>query len=144
MKPEALGPASAKAVSALHQRCFDHGWSEAEFTALLHLSSSHLHAVREKNTLIGFILCRSALDEAELLTICTHPDKRGKGIGRRLLDHAHAHLAAEGIGRIFLEVSVMNRQARRLYDRAGYSEIARRKAYYRDGSDACVMEKTLL
>lgn len=52
-------------------------------------------------------------------------------------------MSEAGAARIFLEVSVENAAARRLYARAGYTQIGRRKAYYADGTDALVLEKWL-
>lgn len=144
MKIETLGPSSAALLSTVHARCFDQPWSEAEFAALLHLKSSLLLASRNGNALLGFILSRQALDEAEVLTLCVAPETRGRRIGQKLLERSHAELLRQGVTRQFLEVSTDNQAAQRLYSRAGYSEIARRTGYYRDGSDALILEKTLL
>ena len=51
--------------------------------------------------------------------------------------------ANAGAARLFLEVSEVNAPALALYEAAGYAEIGRRKAYYRDGSDARVLGRTL-
>lgn len=144
MSLEQLGPSSAGAIARLHAQCFEPGWSEREFASLLHLPANHLCAWRPKGEIQGFVLCRQALDEAEILTICVAPSARGKGLGLKLIERAHHDLSKNGIARLFLEVSTANIPARRLYDQAGYSEIGRRKAYYRDGNDALVLEKTLI
>ena len=55
-------------------------------------------------------------------------------------------LAGMGVRSLFLEVDEGNAAARRLYERAGFAEVGRRKAYYQkaDGSaaTALVMKRT--
>jgi len=45
---------------------------------------------------------------------------------------------------IFLEVRADNAVAIRLYERAGFQDIALRKNYYRDGQDAHVLKLELV
>lgn len=140
---EKLAAASAAQLAALHARCFDHPWSEAEFASLLHLPSSLALGQREDGVLLGFVLSRIAADEAEILTVGVSPQSRRTGCGRSLLSSLHEQAFERGVERIFLEVSDINHAARALYERAGYTEAGRRARYYRDGSDALVLEKTL-
>jgi ribosomal protein S18 acetylase RimI-like enzyme len=44
-------------------------------------------------------------------------------------------------GRVLLEVSARNDGALAFYATEGFTEIDRRPAYYRDGSDAVVMQR---
>lgn len=49
------------------------------------------------------------------------PDRRGRGVGRRLLDAAERALAAEGVEVVALEAMAGNDDARRFYERRGYA-----------------------
>ncbi|WP_300552749.1 ribosomal protein S18-alanine N-acetyltransferase [Maricaulis sp.] len=140
---ERLTAASARRLAAVHGRCFDHSWSEAEFASLLHLSSSIALGKGDAGILHGFVLARVAADEAEILTIGVDPDQRRGGCGQALLKSLHEYVRKQGVVRVFLEVSDVNTAARALYERNGYTETGRRARYYRDGSDALVLEKTL-
>jgi [ribosomal protein S18]-alanine N-acetyltransferase len=60
-----------------------------------------------------------------------------------LLEAAEARAAAAGALEMFLEVAEENAAARALYGRGGYVVVGCRRGYYRDGSDALVMRKTL-
>lgn len=140
---EPAGPAAGDAMAELHGHCFATPWSSKEFTALLHQSTSQAELAWSGRILAGLSLFRLAVDEAEILTICTHPDQQGRGLASKLLNVSEDRAEAAGIGRIILEVSTANFAARRVYDRAGYSEIACRKAYYSDGTDALILEKIL-
>ncbi|QNL19852.1 ribosomal protein S18-alanine N-acetyltransferase [Hyphobacterium sp. CCMP332] len=129
-------------LADLHARCFPRGWSSTELAQLaaepgvIALSAGTPRAA-------GFILVRVALDEAEVLTLATDPDRRRAGIGRSLLAEALTEARHAGAKTAFLEVSDQNAAAISLYQSAGFVQGGRRRAYYPDGSDALVMEKTL-
>ena len=143
LKIERVNAQSAARMAEIHQACFDKPWSTIEFSALLHLSNVAGLILQRQGKPSGLALIRAAIDEAEILTICVHPDGRKKGAGRALLEMTESEASHLGARRLFLEVSVKNSAARALYDRAGYSEIGRRSAYYADGTDALVLEKAL-
>lgn len=87
----------------------------------------------------GMILMRLAADEAEVLTIAVSPAVRRRGIASALLAEATTQAAAAGAAAIFLEVSVANIAAMRLYTAAGFHEVGQRRHYYSDGADALVL-----
>lgn len=70
--------------------------------------------------------------------IAVHPDHRGRGIGRRLLERALVVLASEGAVRVKLEVRASNDRAIALYERYGFTAHHRLSGYYDDGEDALV------
>ena len=113
------------ALAHLHGRAFDHGWSAAEFERLLAQDTVALFAEAQ-----GFVLIQSVLDEAEILTLATDPDHRGRGMARRVLQEAIHTLESRGIRRLFLEVAEDNGAARALYAAQGFVETGRRKGYY--------------
>ena len=78
----------------------------------------------------GFILARRAPGEEELLLIGVRPDRRGRGVGRQLIE-LFASIAREGgAERIFLEMRA-NNPAESLYRQCGFEPIGRRVNYYR-------------
>lgn len=130
------------ALAPLHAQAFAAPWSAREFAELL--SQPGVVAIAESD---GFVLIRIVLDEAEILTLAVLPKARRQGLGRRLVEEAAVAATKGGAARLFLEVAEDNAPARALYDRAGFSQIGRRKAYYAaaDGSrtDAVVMSRDL-
>jgi ribosomal protein S18 acetylase RimI-like enzyme len=58
--------------------------------------------------------------------LAAYPEFRGRGLGTRLLAEAEAIASGTGATAISLIVAEENRGAKRLYERAGYREIARR------------------
>lgn len=141
--PEAVWASSAAELADLHAHCFPQPWSEAEFASLLNLPGCSAWVCREAGRFVALALFRQAVDEAEVLTLATHPDCRRSGHADNILTTGEKALLDQGVGRVFLEVSTANPGALSLYSRAGYDELARRPAYYRDGSDALVLEKWL-
>lgn len=94
--------------------------------------------------LIGYAGIMIAGDTADLHTIGTRVP--GQGIGRALLAWCEDQAVRAGAARMLLEVREDNARARRVYARAGYREIDRRRGYYRirgRGIDALVMERAL-
>jgi ribosomal-protein-alanine N-acetyltransferase len=91
----------------------------------------------------GVALARVTADEAELLTIAVIPSARRRGIARALL-LAEMRIANDlGARQMFLEVAVDNRNGLALYRSLGFDDVGRRRAYYANGQDACVMRVTL-
>ena len=80
-----------------------------------------------------------------VLTVNVHPERRGAGLGRRVLTALEARLAAMGARRLRLEVNVANVDALRLYEAAGYVRAGRLVGYYQtyEEPDAYVYEKAL-
>ena len=57
---------------------------------------------------------------AELKTLAVLPDRRGAGLGTRLLETVYAELRAVGIRELLIGVLAANRDAARLYERYGF------------------------
>jgi ribosomal-protein-alanine N-acetyltransferase len=145
-----LSPASprdARAMAALHGASFKRGWSDGEFERLVSDRNVVVHRATVGRNLVGFILSRIAGDEAEILSVAVASFRRGKGLGRRLLDLNLRRLAGLGVRAVFLEVGDDNVPALRLYQRAGFREVGRREGYYRDqagkASTALVLRRDL-
>lgn len=78
-------------------------------------------------------------DQAEVQTIGVHPDSRGSGLGRALLQEL---LAVAGERPVLLEVRTDNDPALRLYESVGFRRIGLRRKYYRpSGADAYTMRR---
>lgn len=125
-------PRDAAAIAALHGKSFHRGWSDGEIESLLLDRNVIAHRAIVGRGLVGFILSRMAIDEAEILSVAIAPARRGRGLSRRLLDLHLRRLAGIGVHRVFLEVDEGNIPARKLYARAGFRDVGRREAYYSD------------
>ena len=83
---------SAVECARLHAMGFPHPWDPHDFERLIGGETSFGHAaieIRNPRRLLGFILCRQAADEAEVLTIVVDPSEpspraRGPDSWRRI------------------------------------------------------------
>ncbi|MCK5717756.1 MAG: ribosomal protein S18-alanine N-acetyltransferase [Thiomargarita sp.] len=83
---------------------------------------------------MGYGILSIAADEAELLNLCIHPKWQACGYGHRLLTHLLQYAQNKNVHRIFLEVRISNTAAITLYDKTGFKEVGKRKAYYQNGT----------
>lgn len=83
-----------------------------------------------------------ATEPAELLRIGVLAPHLRRGLAGRLLRRGD-ELASRCTERLILEVSAGNGPALACYQSHGFREFSRRRNYYRDGSDALLLEKRL-
>lgn len=144
---EPAGLRDAPRLSQLHRASFHRGWGTEEFEQILIERNALAHRLRLGGSVIGFIVSRTAADEAEILSVAVAQKYRGQGFSRDLLRTHLGHLAGHGLKTVFLEVEENNRPARALYERAGFRVVGRRDRYYKDSSgeqlNAVVMRRDL-
>ncbi|HYD30645.1 MAG TPA: GNAT family N-acetyltransferase, partial [Azospirillaceae bacterium] len=143
----------AEFLGALHAACFpDDVWDGAAMAALL-ATPGTWGLIAADGTCsppepAGLILCRSMVDEAEILTFGVRLMARRRGVGRVLLNAALRHAQAQGVAQVFLEVAEDNLPARSLYADSGFAQVGRRSGYYQKAHapalDALVLMKDLL
>jgi ribosomal-protein-alanine N-acetyltransferase len=138
------GPRDAASLAALHGASFSRGWGESEFEQLLTDRSVVVDRAASGRHNVGFIVSRSAADEAEILSVAVARAWQGRGLARGLLDLHLRRLAGLRLRAVFLEVDEDNRPARRLYARAGFREVGRRPGYYSGGKSALVLRRDLV
>lgn len=95
------------------------------------------------NDILGFAVIVTVENQAELHNIAIVPQQQGNGLGSLFLKALVAALPML-VEQCYLEVRVSNFRAIRLYQRMGFSKIAERKDYYRNGlgrEDAVIMAK---
>jgi ribosomal protein S18 acetylase RimI-like enzyme len=91
--------------------------------------------------LTGYAVSLTAGDVTDLLRIGVAPPARRRGLAAALLDDLLRHTG--DADRMLLEVSAGNRDALAFYESRGFSRIHVRPRYYRDGSDALVLQRSL-
>jgi [ribosomal protein S18]-alanine N-acetyltransferase len=120
-------------IGLIERASFSDPWGEGEFGSVLDAEQT-IFLVAEDQTVgevSGYSIALSVLDESEILNIAVDPARRGLGLGGLLLDAAIEQARGRGATAVFLEVRESNDSARRLYASRGFSEISRRKKYYR-------------
>ncbi|SFR99330.1 GNAT family N-acetyltransferase [Yoonia litorea] len=127
MTPESLAETHALAFADAR------GWQADEFAALLKHPGTFAAGSTD-----SFVLIRVIGDEAEIMTVATHPQKQRRGLARKALVDAERRASDRGATTIFLEVAEDNPPARALYDASGYREVGRRADYYTRKNSAAV------
>ena len=125
MTPEGLAQTHAAAFT--DQR----PWSADEFAALLSQTGVILCGDTK-----SFVLGRVIVDEAEVLSLATHPDHQRKGLARAALAQFLILACNQGAVRVFLEVAELNIPAKSLYLNNNFKIIGNRPRYYvtKDGA----------
>ncbi len=135
----------APVLTALRNASFKSAWDNDTFAQMLSQPGVAAWIWQGEHPL-GFILVRTAADEAEIITIAVLPIHRRSGIGAALLDAAMTALRHAKIQNVFLEVAANNDAARALYATAGFLACGQRPGYYQDGdtrTDAVIMKSAL-
>jgi len=94
-------------------------------------------------TVLGYVVSDTVPNHGRpighIKDLAVRPERRGEGIGTRLLDRSLDVLGAEGARRVKLEVRESNDRARSLYRRFGFEHSHAVPGYYDDGEDALVL-----
>jgi ribosomal-protein-alanine N-acetyltransferase len=124
---------------------FSAPWSLNGFLKEIENPVSELWALMSDKVLLGYFCIWVVREELQLLDLAVHPTHRSRGHGSCLLTKMIDLALSRGISRIWLEVRVSGRAARRLYEKLGFVESGRRRNYYTDpAEDAIVMSLGLL
>jgi len=82
--------------------------------------------------LCGFVCAQVVANEWEIENVVVAAAFLRRGIANELLLELIQRAQNEAASAILLEVRESNRLARQLYEKRGFSEVGRRRAYYRD------------
>ncbi len=133
------------AVLRIEQSLFGaDSWSEESLASEL-VAEGHLMLVANDDigAVVGYAATMVVGEVADLLRIGVAREHQRQGIASDLLDEVVRAVRADGAGRMLLEVSAWNVAAVEFYRVHQFVTIDRRTSYYRDGSDALVMERLL-
>ncbi|OCW55904.1 GNAT family N-acetyltransferase [Hoeflea olei] len=124
----------AHTASRLHGEAFSRAWGEGEFESLISQASVFGFIAcpegRARDQAAGFVLCREAAGEAEILSIGISPRHRRAGLGWRLMRSAIQEARRRDAEEMFLEVDETNLAAVAMYRKLGFVQVGERRAYY--------------
>ena len=131
-------------IMKLETASFDNdAWPEETFKSELAAKHTYYILALEENVVVGYagLSKLPGSDQADIQTIAVREDKRGLGIGKKLMDTLTLQATELGAKEIFLEVRADNSIAQKLYKLFGFKQIGTRKKYYQpDGVDAFIMK----
>ena len=131
-------------VVSIEEASFSCPWSQSSFESTLRCPTSHPFVYRKNGTILGYAVCSTVFEMAELYDIAVAPDCRKAGIGAKLLDFVIEYCRNAGAENLFLEVRRSNESAKRLYEKKGFVQDSVRKNYYKNPvEDAILMHLCL-
>ena len=129
-------------VAELEKICFSDPWSENSIASELDNQLSFWLVALEGEIVAGYIGSQTVMDETDMMNVAVHPDFRRQGIAEALVNGLVEQLKDMGSHCLTLEVRASNAPAISLYEKLGFSEIGRRKNYYRNPrEDALILRK---
>jgi len=140
-----LREADVARVLEIEREAFSTPWHEGTFRGLLRRTDTDMLAAELDGQLVGYAICWTILDQAELGNVAVAAEARGLGAGRRLVEAVLQELQRRGARECFLEVRESNHVAQHLYRQLGFELVGRRRAYYNAPvEDALVMRVRLM
>jgi ribosomal-protein-alanine N-acetyltransferase len=133
-------------VVQIERSSFADPWTEESFRRLLggHPAIFQVIECPPDFRVAGYVIAFAVGEDAELLNVAVESKFRGKGLAGQMLDAVLMELGGRGVRTAFLEVRESNSAARALYGSRGFTEIGRRRNYYRRPvEDALVMRRIL-
>ena len=129
-------------IAQLEKICFSDPWSEKSIASELNNELAFWLTAMEGEQVAGYIGSQTVMDESDMMNVAVHPDFRRKGIAEALVNALVEALKSKGSRCLTLEVRASNVPAITLYGKLGFSEIGRRKNYYRNPrEDALILRK---
>ena len=139
---ETMNAAHVAQIAQLETLCFSDPWSEKSVASELNNPLSLWLTAMEGDRVAGYIGSQTVMDETDMMNVAVHPDFRRKGIAQALINKLVEQLKARGSRCLTLEVRASNTPAITLYEQLGFSEIGRRRNYYRNPrEDALILRK---
>ncbi|MFC7176242.1 ribosomal protein S18-alanine N-acetyltransferase [Halosegnis marinus] len=133
------------AVFRIEKRSFPQPWPYAALEGFL--GEPGFLVAETPEGIAGYVVADTVPNGGRALghvkDIAVHPDRRGEGIGRRLLGEALSAMRDRRASRVKLEVRESNEPAIALYREFGFEVRRTLPRYYDDGEDAYVMTRRL-
>lgn len=142
MTIEPMNPNTVEMVATLEELCFSTPWSLKDLVSELDNPWAIWITATENGVLAGYLGIQYGPDGADIMSIATSQDFRGKGVAKLLLSHMEQQLKAKNLQWITLEVRPSNISALALYASQGFRQVGRRPKYYQKPTeDALLLTK---
>ena len=142
MRIETMNSSHVDQIAQLEKLCFSDPWSANSIASELDNKLAFWLVATEVDRVAGYIGSQTVMDETDMMNVAVHPDFRRKGIAEALVNALVENLQKMGSRCLTLEVRASNVPAITLYEKLGFSEIGRRKNYYRNPrEDALILRK---
>ena len=133
-------PEDAFGIAEMETAVFPDAWSYRDIVDLISTEGAMCFSAIESGRVVAYVLGRLIAPEGEIYRVAVRDEYRRRGIAYRLLDYSMKTSRGAGLECAFLEVRSQNLPAIKLYTAYGFTEVGRRKNYYKcPDDDAIVM-----
>lgn len=126
-------------VMEVEHNSFTHPWSENGFVDEIEKESSFCYVALQNDTVVGFAVLETVLDEGNLLDIAVLEKYRRKGVARALFNELLKVADEKKLSFITLEVRESSMPAISLYEAHGFEKVGVRKNYYSKPTENAVL-----
>lgn len=128
-------------VVDIEKNSFPIPWTRGAFTIELRNNKLAKYCVAETGgSVVGYGGMWLIMDEAHITNIAVHPEYRGRGIGKKLIEALIEEVSKVNVYKMTLEVRRSNIAAQTLYKKYGFVPCGIRPEYYLDNrEDAIIM-----
>lgn len=134
-----MGPADLLDCITLDRLALGGLWSEPQWLRELTEPLRPVMGWRnQEGKLLALASAWLVVDELHITAVAVHPDHRRIGLGRGVLEALLTAARVAGAEMATLEVSSANGAGKALYASLGFSDVALRRNYYRNGDDALI------
>ena len=131
-----------RSVAELEALCFADPWSENSVASELKNPLSLWLVAIQDAVVVGYVGSQTVMGETDMMNVAVHPNFRRHGIARSLIERLIQLLTERESHCLTLEVRASNEAAIALYFDMGFSEVGRRRNYYRNPKeDALILRK---
>ena len=130
-------------VAQLEKVCFGtEAWSLNSVSGELENPLSLWLVALEGAQVAGYVGSQTVCNETDMMNVAVSPQYRRQGIAEALVTELVEQLKARESHCLTLEVRASNAPAIGLYEKLGFSQVGRRKNYYRNPrEDALILRK---
>ncbi len=126
-------------VHRISEECFPSPWSLNAIQDELLNDMAYYLVLRGETSVKGFAGSWLVFDECQITNIAVEENSRRQGVAESLLNKLKEDMIKKDMSVIFLEVRESNTPARKFYEKMGFQYTGKRKGFYQDGEDACLM-----
>ena len=129
-------------VAELEAMCFSDPWSINSVASELNNPLALWLVAIEEDKVVGYVGSQTVMGESDMMNVAVHPNYRRCGIARMLIDALVVALKERDSNCLTLEVRASNEPAIALYTDLSFTEVGRRRNYYRNPKeDALILRK---
>ena len=139
MEIRRANPNDVLTIEEIEALSFSDPWSRADINSYVCSEDGMCFVATDGGKPIAYLIGRIIAPEGEIYRIATHPERRGRGVGYRLLSYAMKTERGRGLETTFLEVRQSNSAAINLYLSYGFQRIGTRRNYYKNPTEDAVL-----